>query len=187
MYAYTWSFSAIDCPSLAPSSPFLFLPVLRTRFAGGVSGDAAKFESERFLNLEMAREMESWREWGRVKIRSDEGLIKALIELLMADFEDLSCNLAAAERNSSAEDCRDDRSRFSIVVHCNFGVPLAVFIVPLVSLKMGCVTASQTENNLIPFVCYIRYVTTAASSVKFDFGGRPKTTRGSLYLYSSLI
>lgn len=134
-YAYTWSFSAIDCPSLSPSSPFLLLPDLRTRFAGGVSGDAAKVESERFLNLEMAREMESWREWGRVEIRSDEGLIKALIELLMADFEDLSCNLAAAERNSSAEDCRDDRSRFSIVL-CNSVVPLAAIVVPLVWLKM---------------------------------------------------
>lgn len=107
---------------MSPSSPLLFLPDLRTRFAGGVIGDAAKADSdERFLNLKTAREMESRREWGRVEIRSDEGLIKVLIELLMADLEDLSGNLAAAERNSSAEDCSDDRSRFSIVGFCRNG------------------------------------------------------------------
>lgn len=102
------------------SSSFLFLVDLRTRFAGGVNGDAEKVDSGKFLNFEMAREMESWRERGRVGIRSDEGLINVLIELLMADLEDLSGNLAAAERNSPAEDCREDRSRFSMGLVSDF-------------------------------------------------------------------
>ncbi|KAG6394243.1 hypothetical protein SASPL_144826 [Salvia splendens] len=53
---------------------------------------------------------------GGVEIRSDEGLIKVLTELLMAALEDLSDNLVTTERNSSAEDCSDERSRFSIDV-----------------------------------------------------------------------
>ncbi|KAG6412369.1 hypothetical protein SASPL_125046 [Salvia splendens] len=90
---------------------------LRTRFAGGVNGDAvAKEESEWLLNLEMEREMESRRVRGRVEIRSDEGLIKVLTELLMAALEDLSGNLVTTERNSSAEGCSDERGRFSIDV-----------------------------------------------------------------------
>ncbi|KAG6433160.1 hypothetical protein SASPL_104768 [Salvia splendens] len=90
---------------------------LRTHFVGGVNGDVvAKEELQWLLNLEMEREMESRRVRGRVEIRSDEGLIKVLTELLMAALEDLSGNLVTTERNSSAEDCSDERSRFSIDV-----------------------------------------------------------------------
>lgn len=57
-----------------------------------------------------------------MEVRLDEGLIKVLIKLLMANLEDLNGNLAAAmaERNSSAEVCRDDRSLFSIDILCDF-------------------------------------------------------------------
>ncbi|KAG6394795.1 hypothetical protein SASPL_145385 [Salvia splendens] len=53
---------------------------------------------------------------GKVEIRSDEGLIKVLTEFLMEALEDLSGNLVTTERNSSAEDCSDERSCFSIDV-----------------------------------------------------------------------
>lgn len=48
-----------------------------------------------------------------MEVNSDEGF-KLLIKVLMADLEEFNRNLAAEERNSSAEVCNDDRSLFSI-------------------------------------------------------------------------
>lgn len=54
-----------------------------------------------------------------MEVKSDEGF-KLLIKVLMADLEEFNENLAAEERNSSAEVCNDDRSLFSIEFVCDF-------------------------------------------------------------------
>ncbi|GER30973.1 fibronectin-binding A domain protein [Striga asiatica] len=105
------SFSWRPSEDSAPSP--MFRADLRTRFAGGVLGDAVKVGSDRFLNWEMECEMELQSENGRVEVRSDEGLIEVLINDFMAVLEDLKGSLTAAERNSTAEVCSDDR-RFHI-------------------------------------------------------------------------
>lgn len=50
---------------------------------------------------------------GRVEKRGEE-VEMSWIRVLRVDFEDLRLSLVAKERNSSAEDCRDGRSLFSM-------------------------------------------------------------------------
>lgn len=63
----------------------------------------------------IASEMEWEREIGREEARSEEGLI-LWIRVLREGFADLRLSLAAELRNSSAEDWREERRRFSMTV-----------------------------------------------------------------------
>lgn len=63
----------------------------------------------------MASEMEWEREIGREEVRSEEGLI-LWIRVLREGFADLRLSLVAELRNSSAEDWREERRRFSMTV-----------------------------------------------------------------------
>ena len=59
--------------------------------------------------------MELEREGGREEERLEEGLM-AWIRVLRDDFEDLMVSFVAEERNSSAEECREERSLFSMAM-----------------------------------------------------------------------
>lgn len=57
--------------------------------------------------------MELWRARGSVVVRSEEGLT-VWIRVLREGFMDLNPSFVVEERNSSAEDLREERSLFSI-------------------------------------------------------------------------
>lgn len=58
-------------------------------------------------------EMDWWRARGRAEERGEEGGIE-WIRVLRVGFEDFRDSFEADERNSSAEELRDERSLFSI-------------------------------------------------------------------------
>jgi hypothetical protein len=91
---------------------------------GGERGDSEGlglgFEgSARLWKDWMDKEMERWRERGREEERSELGLM-LWIRVLRVGFEDLRLSFVAEERKSSAEDLREERSRFSMG-RCDFG------------------------------------------------------------------
>jgi hypothetical protein len=61
----------------------------------------------------MDREMERLRERGREEERSELGLM-LWITVLRVGFEDFRLSFVAEDRNSGAEDLREERSRFSM-------------------------------------------------------------------------
>lgn len=71
-------------------------------------------------------------EWRRASGREDERSDEGFTELTMVfrdGLEDFKVDLAADERNSSADVLRDDRSLFSIFTSCNFPFQFLGFFV----------------------------------------------------------
>lgn len=78
---------------------------------GGVEG----LLSRRLWKDSTEAAMESQREGGRSEEAVEEGLME-WIRVLREGLEDLRGSVVARERNSCGEDCRDERSLFSIAI-----------------------------------------------------------------------
>lgn len=76
---------------------------------------AAELGSRRFWKDWSEAEMESERVGGREEQRGEESLME-WTRVFREDFEDLRFCFVAKDMNSCAEDCRDERSLFSIAL-----------------------------------------------------------------------
>lgn len=91
---------------------------LRRRLAGGLRGEpgcCSELDPVRFWKDWTEAEMESERVEGREAHTGEDGLME-WIRVLNEDFEDLRFCLVAKDMNSSAEECREERSLFSITL-----------------------------------------------------------------------